>query len=36
MERSGPLKTGGGWYDNPINDITKPDGRMYELINVLD
>ena len=36
LERSGPLKTGGGWYYTPINDITKSDGRMYELLNVLD
>ena len=36
LERSGPLKTGGGWYYTPINGITKSDGRMYELLNVLD
>ncbi len=35
LERSGPLGNGGGWYYKPINGITKSDGRMYELVNVL-
>ncbi|NNJ75037.1 MAG: glycerophosphodiester phosphodiesterase [Anderseniella sp.] len=35
IERSGPLKTGGGWYYQSIKDLTDDDGVMYELIDVL-
>ncbi|MEO1159313.1 MAG: glycerophosphodiester phosphodiesterase family protein [Pseudomonadota bacterium] len=35
IERSGPLKTGGGWYYQSIRDLTDSDGVMYELIDVL-
>ncbi|MEM7633172.1 MAG: glycerophosphodiester phosphodiesterase family protein [Pseudomonadota bacterium] len=35
IERSGPLKTGGGWYYQSIKEQTDSDGVMYELIDVL-
>lgn len=35
LERSGPLASGGGWYYLSINNITKRDGDMYELVHVL-
>lgn len=35
IERSGPLKTGGGWYYQSIKDVTDSDGVMYELLDVL-
>lgn len=35
LERSGPLKTGGGWYYQSISDITDNDGVTYELLHVL-
>lgn len=35
LERSGPLKTGGGWYYQSIKDVTTSDGVMYELLDVL-
>ena len=35
MERSGPLKDGGGWYYQSIKDVVYSDGVMYEVIDVL-
>ncbi len=35
MERSGPLAGGGGWYYTNINDITKKDGDLLKLLDVL-
>jgi glycerophosphoryl diester phosphodiesterase len=35
LERSGPLKSGGGWYYQSIREATKSDGAMYELLDVL-
>ena len=35
LERSGPLRTGGGWYYRSIADVIKGDGQMYELLDVL-
>ena len=35
LERSGPLKTGGGWYYQSIKAATKSDGVTYELLDVL-
>lgn len=35
LERSGPLKDGGGYYYQSIKDITKRDGDMLELLDVL-
>lgn len=35
LERSGPLKTGGGWYYQSIAEVTKSDGVMFELLDVL-
>lgn len=35
LERSGPLASGGGWYYQTVNDITKNDGDAYELLDVL-
>lgn len=35
LERSGPLKTGGGWYYQSIKDVTKSDGVVFELLDVL-
>lgn len=35
LERSGPLKYGGGWYYQSIKDITDRDGVVYELLHVL-
>ncbi len=35
LERSGPLKAGGGWYYQSIADVTDNDGVTYELLDVL-
>ncbi len=35
LERSGPLVTGGGWYYQSIEEVTKSDGTMFELLHVL-
>jgi glycerophosphoryl diester phosphodiesterase len=35
LERAGPLRNGGGWYFQTINDITTRDGDMFELLDVL-
>ena len=35
LERSGPLKNGGGWYFMSIKDATTNDGVYYELLDVL-
>ncbi|MEQ6203992.1 glycerophosphodiester phosphodiesterase family protein [Sulfitobacter sp. HNIBRBA2951] len=35
IERSGPLKDGGGWYYQSIADLTDSDGVMYEFIDAL-
>jgi len=35
LERSGPLKDGGGWYYQTITDAVTGDGTMYELVDVL-
>lgn len=35
LERSGPLKTGGGWYYQSITDVTDNDGVTFELLDVL-
>ncbi len=35
LERSGPLRDGGGWYYQSIADVTTGDGAMYELVHVL-
>ncbi|MEL6915217.1 MAG: glycerophosphodiester phosphodiesterase family protein [Pseudomonadota bacterium] len=35
VERSGPLRTGGGWYYQSIAEVTDSDGVMYELIDAL-
>ncbi len=35
LERSGPLKTGGGWYYTGINDAINNDGDMLTLLDVL-
>lgn len=35
LERSGPLKDGGGYYYQSIKDITKRDGDMLVLLDVL-
>ncbi|MEM7430058.1 MAG: glycerophosphodiester phosphodiesterase family protein [Pseudomonadota bacterium] len=35
LERSGPLKNGGGWYYQSIKDVTDGDGMMFELLHVL-
>ncbi|WP_295512946.1 glycerophosphodiester phosphodiesterase family protein [uncultured Sulfitobacter sp.] len=35
IERSGPLKNGGGWYYQSISDLTTNDGVMYEYIDAL-
>ncbi len=35
LERSGPLKAGGGWYYQSIVDVTDNDGVTYELLDVL-
>ena len=35
LERSGPLKAGGGWYYQSIKEVTTSDGAMYELLDVL-
>ncbi|NRA89499.1 MAG: glycerophosphodiester phosphodiesterase, partial [Rhizobiales bacterium] len=35
LERSGPLKTGGGWYYQSMTEVIKGDGQMYELLDVL-
>lgn len=35
LERSGPLKSGGGWYYQSIKDVTDTDGAMFEMLDVL-
>lgn len=35
LERSGPLKSGGGWYYQSIKDVTNTDGVMFEMLDVL-
>ncbi len=35
LERSGPLKSGGGWYYQSIKEATKSDGVVFELLDVL-
>jgi glycerophosphoryl diester phosphodiesterase len=35
LERSGPLKTGGGSYYKTVTDAVTGDGAMYELVDVL-
>ncbi|HRQ04764.1 MAG TPA: glycerophosphodiester phosphodiesterase family protein [Nitrosomonas halophila] len=35
LERSGPLKTGGGWYYQSVADAIGSDGDMYVLLDVL-
>jgi glycerophosphoryl diester phosphodiesterase len=35
LERSGPLKSGGGWYYQSIKDVTDTDGAMFEVLDVL-
>ncbi len=35
LERSGPLKNGGGWYYRSIKSAVNSDGAMYELLDVL-
>lgn len=35
LERSGPLKNGGGWYYQSIRDAVDGDGKLYEILKVL-
>ena len=35
LERSGPLKNGGGWYFQTIGDAISGDGKMLEVVDVL-
>lgn len=35
LERSGPLKAGGGWYYQSIADVTDNDGVTFEVLDVL-
>ena len=35
LERSGPLKTGGGWYFQSVTDTIDTDGDYYEVLDVL-
>jgi len=35
LERSGPLRSGGGWYYQSIAEVTDNDGVVYELLDVL-
>lgn len=35
LERSGPLKGGGGWYYQSIADVTNNDGDVFNLLSVL-
>ncbi|MEQ9491022.1 MAG: glycerophosphodiester phosphodiesterase family protein [Alphaproteobacteria bacterium] len=35
LERSGPLKTGGGWYYQSVSDVITSDGMMFEVLHVL-
>lgn len=35
LERSGPIKDGGGWYYQSIADVATNDGVVYELLDVL-
>jgi glycerophosphoryl diester phosphodiesterase len=35
LERSGPLKDGGGWYYQTISDAIDNDGDMYTVLDVL-
>jgi glycerophosphoryl diester phosphodiesterase len=35
LERSGPLKIGGGWYYQSVADVIDNDGDMLEILDVL-
>ena len=35
LERSGPLKSGGGWYYAPLNDVIDSDGYYYIVLDAL-
>ncbi len=35
LERSGPLRTGGGWYYQTVKDVVNSDGYMLEVLDVL-
>ena len=35
LERSGPLKDGGGWYYQTTKDVINNDGDMLEVLDVL-
>ncbi len=35
LERSGPLKTGGGWYFQSVTDAIDTDGDYFEILDVL-
>lgn len=35
LERSGPLKSGGGWYYQSVADLIDSDGAMFEVLDVL-
>ncbi|WP_422373609.1 glycerophosphodiester phosphodiesterase family protein [Hoeflea sp.] len=35
FERSGSLKSGGGWYYQSVGDVIDNDGQMYEVLHVL-
>lgn len=35
LERSGPLKTGGGWYYQTTTEVIDSDGMMYPMLDVL-
>ncbi|MEO1468713.1 MAG: glycerophosphodiester phosphodiesterase family protein [Pseudomonadota bacterium] len=35
LERSGPLKTGGGWYYQTVAEVTDSDGMMFEVLDAL-
>ncbi len=35
LERSGPLKSGGGWYYRSVADVIDSDGDMFEVLDVL-
>ena len=35
LERSGPLKNGGGWYYQTVKKVTNNDGDMYVVLDVL-
>ena len=35
FERSGSLRSGGGWYYQSVSDVLSHDGQMYEVLDVL-